>query len=712
MSKVNAVRSGGMRGGKALKGAATFAAAILLGSQALLSSQVFALDQIEAGCMEETAGFSVQCSANDIQIAGVATNPDGTPQLEILDDGCAYQGDTVEFTATFELVSSAKERHDIGIYFVSDGDPQQDGAVTGACNISTLPYQPDPPWLDLDGTNDPFPGTNTPSGVQDTCGDIDKPDHNPLYPTVTLTAVCIDPDADGKLNLPYCTSWRQAGANELCTTPTDAFPGSPSKCKCDDGFNVPIDVPAAELLVSKSASPTQLTEPGGNVTFSVSVTNVGIDPNNSVSLNTLMDSIYGDITMAGHDGITSTTCSVPQTIPADDRNPGGIDTYSCQFTVAVTGNANDVETDVVTATGVDSNGNNLSGNDDATVTFLDSLPDLEVIKTATPTQLAEPGGLVTFSVTVNNTSPASSDPVVLNSLIDNIHGDLNGQGTCVSGMVINPGQSYSCTFTANVTGNSGDSETDTVTVSGADDEGNPVSASDSATVVILNVPSDISMTKTASPVQIYEPGGNVTYTYTITNTSLVDTVTINVLTDNILGDLNGQGTCSVPQVIAPSGSYTCTVTTFVSGNGNTSVTNVVNSSGVDDDNEPVSAMSDATVNIENQPPAASITKTATMALVTYEVTVTNDSDAEALTVTTLVDDMFGDVTMVQGDVSATTCVVPQVLQPATQAGDSYTCTFNALVDTPTHTNTVTATVVDDDGSAPITPQASATVTLQ
>ncbi|WP_020410537.1 DUF7507 domain-containing protein [Hahella ganghwensis] len=689
-----------------------FTGALLIASSTLFTHPTLAQDQVDANCMEETTGFSVQCSANDIQIAGVATNPDGTYQLEILDDGCAYQGDTVEFTATFDLVTTAKERHDIGIYFVTDGDPQQDGAISGACNISTLPYQPDPPWLDLDGTNDPFPGTSGPSGVQDTCGDIDKPDHNPLHPTITLTAVCTDPDEDGKLNLPYCTSWRQSGANELCLTPTDAFPGSPSKCKCDDGFNVPIDVPPAELLVSKTANPTQLTEPGGNVTFSVSVTNVGIDPSNSVYLNTLTDDIYGDITLAGHDGIVSTTCAVPQTIPADDRNPGGIDTYSCQFTVALSGNANDVETDTVTATGTDTNGYNLSGSDTATVTILDSLPNLELIKTATPTQVPEPGGQVTFSVTINNTSAASSDPITINSLIDNIHGDLNGQGTCMSGATIAPGQSYSCEFTANVSGNSGDSETDTVTASGTDDEGNPVSASDSATVIVLNVPSDINMTKTALPVQVYEPGGNVTYTYTITNTSVVDTVTINVLTDDKLGDLNGQGDCSVPQEIVPGGTYTCSVTTIVSGNANTSITNVVTATGVDDDNDPVSAMSDATVNIENTPPAASITKSAIMALVTYEVTVTNDSDAESLTVSSLMDDMFGDITMIQGDVYSTTCSVPQVLQPATQAGDSYTCTFDALVDTATHTNTVTATVEDDDGSAPVTPQASATVTLQ
>ncbi|AZZ93860.1 hypothetical protein EUZ85_25335 [Hahella sp. KA22] len=706
MQSVNAKLSGTRKERRKVSGMTALAAIMFMGSP------VFAQDLVEAGCMEETAGFNVQCSANDIQIAGVATNPDGTPQLEILDDGCAYQGDTVEFTATFELVSSAKERHDIGIYFVTDGDPEGDGAVSGSCAISTLPFQPDPPWLDLDGTDDPFPGTSGPSGVQDTCGDIDKPGHNPLYPTITITAVCIDPDADGKLNLPYCTSWRQAGANELCVTPTDAFPGSPSKCKCDEGFNVPIDVPPAELLVSKTASPTTLTEPGGTVTFSVSVTNVGVDPSNSVTMNTLTDDIYGDITMAGHDGIISTTCATPQTIPADDRNPGGVDTYSCQFTAQINANANTVETDTVTASGVDNNGYSLSGQDSASVTILDSPPVLEVVKTASPTQLLEPGGPVTFTVSVKNTSPASSDPITLSSLVDNIHGDLNGQGDCQSGLVIAPGQEYLCSFTTNVMGNAGKSETDTVTASGADDEGNMVSASDSATVVIVNVPSEISVTKTADPEQVDEPGGNVTYTYTVTNLSTVDAVTIENLDDDKLGDLNGMGDCALPQILYSSQSFTCSVTTFVSGNGNTSVTNVVLALGVDDDGQVLSAMSDATVDIINAPPAATLTKTATRALVTFEVTVTNTSDAEALTVTALVDDMLGDVTVVQGDLYNTTCVTPQELQPAAQPGDSYTCSFEAWVNSATHTNTVTATVVDDDGSAPVSPSDSATVTLQ
>src|SRR5512139_1780060 len=181
----------------------------------LLASAQRAYCQMQAnnGCLQEVAGFGLNCTGNDVSIARV-TN------IVINDDGCAYPGDTVDFTATFEVKLTATERHDIGIYFAIDGDPNKDGAITGNCSINTLPYTPDSPWVDLDGTNDPYPGGHNPSGVQDTCGDIDTT-HNPLYPVIRIVTRCIDPDNDGYLNLPYCTSWRQPGDNDLCTSPLD-----------------------------------------------------------------------------------------------------------------------------------------------------------------------------------------------------------------------------------------------------------------------------------------------------------------------------------------------------------------------------------------------------------------------------------------------------------------------------------------------------------
>jgi hypothetical protein len=47
----------------------------------------------------------------------------------------------------------------------------------------------------------------------------------------------------------------------------------------------------------------------------------------------------------------------------------------------------------------------------------------------------------------------------------------------------------------------------------------------------------------------------VTFTFVVNNPSPVDSVMINNLTDNIYGDLNGKGNCSVPRMIAAGGSY-------------------------------------------------------------------------------------------------------------------------------------------------------------
>jgi uncharacterized repeat protein (TIGR01451 family) len=582
-----------------------------------------------------------------------------------------------------------------------------------------LPEIPDPPFIDLDSN---CTGKNCPQ-PQDLCGDIDD-DHNPLFASVFgLTAVCVDFDGDGFLNLPNCTSWRQPGKNQVCLTPTDAFPGAPSKCRCDAEFNVPIPVPPAKLSVVKTADPTSVNEPGGTVKFTVQITNDSIDPANGVTLDTLDDDVYGDLLDPTNPEVSNNTCLSLDT----EVGPG--ETVMCIFNGGVAGNAGDSQTDIVVASGLDQRTppNRVSGQDDATVGILDVDPDISVTKTADPTTLLEPGGSVTYTVVVANDSLASSDPVTIDTLTDERPSpggsvfDLNGQGSCSVPQTIQPGGSYTCMFTDTVTGNAGDSLTDKVTASGTDDEGNPVSKSDSATVLVLNVPSMITLIKTANPTSVDEPGGDVTFTFTVDNDSSVDTVTIDSLTDTIYGDLNGRGDCSVPQTLQPNGqagdSYTCSFTAFVpaqgdvTGEGNSSETNKATASGVDDDGEDVMAMDDATVNFNDVAPAASLTKAATMAVVAYDVTVTNDSAAEALTLDILTDDQFGDITQVQGDVQSTTCSVPQTLEPSGQSGDSYSCSFDAKVSTSPHVDTVTGTVSDDEGGQ-VTPSDSATVSFQ
>lgn len=662
--------------------------------------------QVNNGCMRDIAGFDLVCTANDVRIASVAN------VVVAPGDSCAYPGDTVTFTADYNVLLTAQARHDIGIYFSSDGDPNLDGAYTGQCNINTLPYTPNPsPYTDLDGTTDPWPGGNRASGCQDWCGDIDD-SPNPITATITVTAKCIDTDGDGKLNLPWCTSWRQPGDNSLCTSPLQAFPGAPSKCMCDTtGLTIPITVPPPALLVDKTVDANgdgtfsdseTIPESGGSVTYKVVVTNPS--PPYTANITSLTDSVYGNITATGHDGITATTCSVPQIIPSN----GG--TYTCTFTVAVSGNPRTI-VDTVTASGTDQIGRTLTGFDTAQVVVTPVAAPIELQKSAVPETVAEPGANVTFGFLVKNFS--TFETVYITSLVDNIYGDLTAYAgtTCVipsGGIVLGPQATYSCEITALVSANYGDApHVNVASASGTDDDGAPVFDDDSATVTIANVPSAIQVTKAAVPSSLNEPGGPVTFTITVINKSLVDSVTVTSLVDSIHGDLNGQGTCSVPQTLqvgdgvaggTDGDTYTCSFTANVTGDYGYAETDVVTASGTDSDGIPVSGSASATVTIADVVPDITIIKMAsptsvpeTGGNVTFTFTVTNNSTVEAVTLTSLTDTVFGNLNG-QGD-----CVVPQTIA----AGGTYSCSVVKLVSGQAginHYNVVTATGQDNEGN--------------
>ena len=163
-------------------------------------------------CMEEAYGGALGCTANDIKIVNALN-------ITVLDDGCKYPGDTVRFSANFQVESSASTRYDIGLWFAVDGDQNNDGALRGQCTAAT-------PYYNSDG---------------DFCGDI-ADGFNPQYPRFTITTVCKG-NAQGKLLLPYCTSWRQPGGNSVCSSAAQAYPDVRSKCKCDQFFFVDIKVP-------------------------------------------------------------------------------------------------------------------------------------------------------------------------------------------------------------------------------------------------------------------------------------------------------------------------------------------------------------------------------------------------------------------------------------------------------------------------------------
>ncbi len=274
-----------------------------------------------AACMQDAYGSALGCTANDVGIASATNirNLDGTPLTSCV------EGTTISFLATFLVdTTTATGRYDVGLYFATDGDGNGDGALTGSCDVNTI------------APLDPATGLGSPNYVQldgapDACGDIDGA-HDPQIVTVRVDNVLCTAGAGGMLSLPNCTSWRQAGSNDLCSGPADAFPGAPSKCNCDVGFTVPIAVAPPEASVVKSY--VQLL--CSTVRYGVNVANNSVTQ--ALQLTALVDSNYGDL-MTVHDSVLATTCS-SAAIPV-----GG--SYACTFDATFCGGS---ETDTATAT--------------------------------------------------------------------------------------------------------------------------------------------------------------------------------------------------------------------------------------------------------------------------------------------------------------------------------------------------------------------------
>jgi len=335
-------------------------------------------------------------------------------------------------------------------------------------------------------------------------------------------------------------------------------------------------------------------ETGGNVDFVFVITNNSNAPD-PIDIFALQDSVYGDLNGQG-------TCSVPQTLPV-----GG--SYSCTFSAFVERNADDHETNIAIATGTDDENNQAVAFTDETVLVDDVLPTINVIKTVNPAAVNEPGDSVTFVVQVENNS-GRFDPVVLTNLVDDVHGNLNGQGDCIIPQIIQGNDDYTCSFTVAINGDAGFTETDTITATAQDDEGNVVQDDDSATVTVDDVLPVITVVKSANPNAVQEPGGDVAFTVIVTNDSVTtDPVTLTDLVDNVHGDLDGQGNCAVPQTLLPGGSYSCTFTAFVAGDAGDTEVDTITATVRDNEGNNVDGADTASVVINDTAPLLRVRKT-------------------------------------------------------------------------------------------------------
>ncbi|MCU7836460.1 MAG: hypothetical protein KZQ83_14575 [gamma proteobacterium symbiont of Taylorina sp.] len=306
----------------------------------------------------------------------------------------------------------------------------------------------------------------------------------------------------------------------------------------------------AKITVNKTASPTVVDAPSAYVVFKVIVTNVGaID----VVLTNLVDTQFGILSSSECD------LSIPPTLSSKES-------YTCQFTKTISGNTGDEHHNSVTALAWDRGKNTHFASDSARVIFND--PANSSI-----------GHSVWNDVNINGVYDAG-EPV-----FDDITLMLSGTTNAVT--TTNNGGVYS--FSNLAAGNYIVTLNDPlkilddyVLVSGVNPYNNPALAigENDTNANFGYAKAEIEVTKTANQNIIYN-NSNVTYSISINNTGRIP-VTLNVLEDNVFGDLNGNGNCVAGGIIAAGSSYLCSFTETITLGGvgihNNTVTATVNDS--------------------------------------------------------------------------------------------------------------------------------------
>lgn len=427
-------------------------------------------------CMQKVFGTPVtnanrlNCTANDIRLSrAVSASPSS-----------CVRGTRFDLTATFETVVTANARYDAGFFFRTDGGPDARGAgstAAGQCSLSGLKM---PPAFNLDG---------------DTSGDLNS---GTYYFNMTIPGVlCDDPDNDGKLNLPNCTSWHSnQGTVSDINDPFTFNPDTKSKCACDDSFEVPVNVETASLKVTKSPNPTSIYEPGGTITFTVTIEN--ISQVESVRITSLSDDVFGNLASAQNGLVSDNSCvamvAAQPVLPVYDANNPTANQVSCSFKGDVWGQPGDIHENEVTAGGIQvSNNAPISGKDKAQVAITNRVGDAPTLsKQAQSTQNCTLEA--SYQVVVNNNS--RYDQLRLTALTDNMFGNITtvqGDVTatdCATGGWIDTNDNYTCAFTAKIESASCSfTHENTITAAAIDDDGETYSnITGKATVIVVTSP--------------------------------------------------------------------------------------------------------------------------------------------------------------------------------------------------------------------------------
>ena len=298
---------------------------------------------------------------------------------------------------------------------------------------------------------------------------------------------------------------------------------------------------------------------------------------------------------------------------------------------------------------------------------------IQIVKTAEQTSVA-PGTTVDYTFEVTNTGDqALTNVIVTDPLISDIScPQTTLEVTCNSNGCT--GESMTCTGSMVIT----EDTTNTATATGTDPDGNDVTDSDDAVVVVVDQPSSILIEKSVSDNSV-NPGDEVTYSYVVTNTGQ-DTIIDVIVLDSELGII----TCPQTTLIAGE-SMTCTQETIAITED---VTNLVIVTGEDEEGNPVTDDDEETVVVVDQPSEILIEKSVSDNSVnpgdevTYSYVVTNTGQ-----------DTIINISVADNELGIITCP-----QTTLTAGESMTCTQETITITEDTINVVIVTGEDEEGN--------------
>lgn len=425
-----------------------------------------------------------------------------------------------------------------------------------------------------------------------------------------------------------------------------------------DSANVTIEQ-QSDVKITVAADPTSVSEAGGIITYTYTVTNTG---KTTLTGITGEDDRLGDITLED-----------------DELAPGASTTGTATY--AVTQDDIDADNDIISTATV-STTQGVTDSDTATVTVAqDGAVKLTLF--AHPPSVSEAGEVSTYNYTVTNTGKVTLTGIVVD---DDRLGNISLTTTTLA-----PGDYTDGTATYTVTQadiDAGDDIVSTATVT--TDQG--LTHSDSTTVTI-GQQTDVQITLTSDPPTVSEAGTVISYSYTVTNTGSVSLTSI-MVTDDLMGSVALAHTTLVPGASTIGwATYTVSQADIDSGEDIVNTATVTTDQGVTDSaSAMVSPVQQPGVHIALAADPTSISEAGTT--VTYTCIVTNQGNV-TLTGIVVTDDLLGQI-LLDDELAPSASISGTATYTVTQADiDSGADIVNTAIVT-------TSEGVTDSGSATVT----------